>query len=505
MKYVALLICILIPVTAGAGNTITVGCDTCMFETIQAAVDSADYGETVLVFPDHSPYCENVVMRPGVCVYGTDPVNRPLLHCLDKQYPTVTFDHPDIGRETMLKYLIIVDGDAGLGAGIFVGSGASPRIYYNEICYQTGVFGAGIYVGPGCAPYLYKNHIHGNIADLFGGGIYVADSTSGFTLNNNEIHTNEAMDGAGVFCVNSKGLITSNSIYNNGPNGHIDTLFGGGMLLYFTTDQLTVKNNTFTGNKAEYGGGLVFMYTENTVNYRNTFNDHIQSDYGAGVYIESSTQTVSRSTFTSNTAGINGGAIMVNGNGGPVSISRCDIRTNTAGTHGGGIYADHNDQLQVVNCVLVENRAQISAGICLARSTSPVIINNTLYGFRETANKPMTAIYIQDDISADIVNNFIQDHVLGIFQEDPGNLSDSRFNRFFRNAIHEINCDFGPGDIAGIEPMYVDEGVDFHLRNGSTGHNQGFSVHPDCPDVDKDGLPRPMGTSIDIGAYERWD
>ena len=504
MKNLSLVILILCWVSGVSVHAaiLTTGCEICEFDSIQAAIDSAHSGDTVLVYNDFSPYCENITMRPGVSVCGDELSTRPIIDCLDKIKPTVTFDDPGIGRETELRYMEIVDGAANFGAGIFISSGASPLIYNNDISYQKSYCGAGIFVDENCSPKINGNKIHTCDAKWFGGGIYVCKTLTSFILQGNIFSNNKAGDGAGAFCGQTQGLITSNIFKNNGDE---NMLYGGGLVLHTVESSLTVRYNNFTSNKAVHGGGLCCMYTTNAAIYGNKFKSQCESDYGAGVYIESSNQELSRCHFTENEAGISGGAIMVTGGEGRVKISRCNIRYNSAGSKGGGVFVNHEDEFEMVNCVLAFNEARSGAAVHLENSNDPVIINNTIYGTNETGNEPLVAIFINGDIHAQLVNNFILRHVFGVVQNMPGNLSESWFNRYWGNTLDEINCDLGFGDLTGIAPAFVEEGTDFHLHEGSTGHNQGLLNHSSCPHIDFDGRFRPKGLSVDIGAYERLD
>jgi PKD repeat protein len=54
-----------------------------------------------------------------------------------------------------------------------------------------------------------------------------------------------------------------------------------------------------------------------------------------------------------------------------------------------------------------------------------------------------------------------------------------------------------------IDPEFVDPpNEDYHLKEISLCINAGDSSAPEFPATDKDGLPREVGSSVDIGAYE---
>jgi hypothetical protein len=61
------------------------------------------------------------------------------------------------------------------------------------------------------------------------------------------------------------------------------------------------------------------------------------------------------------------------------------------------------------------------------------------------------------------------------------------------------NSAVGPGDVVGLDPMFVNPQSDFHLQPGSPCIDRGMVVKLS---QDVDGKARPQGAGYDIGAYE---
>ncbi|MES2285883.1 MAG: T9SS type A sorting domain-containing protein [Bacteroidota bacterium] len=133
------------------------------------------------------------------------------------------------------------------GGGIYFTGSAGPKIFGNNIAYNSSVFGGGI-EGFNSNAIISNNTITNNASLSHGGGIYCSGNSE---ISNNIISNNSSTNfGGGIMCDGGSPLISNNIITNNiaGNNG------GGG--IYCRGGTQTITNNTITNNSATNGGAL---------------------------------------------------------------------------------------------------------------------------------------------------------------------------------------------------------------------------------------------------------
>ena len=102
-----------------------------------------------------------------------------------------------------------------------------------------------------------------------------------------------------------------------------------------TTATATVSGSTFTSNSAvDGGGGLVQRWDGD--GERQHLHQQLRRRFGGGGIVNElgGTATVSDSTFTSNSASIDGGGLV---NSGTATVSGSTFTSNSASTDGGGL------------------------------------------------------------------------------------------------------------------------------------------------------------------------
>jgi len=269
--------------------------------TIQAAINAASAGDTVLVAP--GTYVENINFQ-GKAITVTSS-GGPSVTRIDggASGTVVTFNHSE-GASSVLSGFTIRNGkrNGGFGGGISI-SGASPTITANVITGNHAAVGPGIYVSGG-SPLIQGNTITGNnqLASgsgyQGGGGIAVDGSSS--TPGNPQIIGNS---------------ITNNSVASGGIGGGISaTLFSSPL----------IQNNLIQGNSAyNYGGGIALQSRASPVVVQNVIvgNSSQFGGSGGGMWVApdslapTSVQTISNNTISSNTAFDNTAGIVVDGVG----------------------------------------------------------------------------------------------------------------------------------------------------------------------------------------------
>ena len=185
---------------------------------------------------------------------------------------------------------------------------------------------------------------------------------------------------------------------------------------------------------------------------------------------------------------ITGGQAIVAGNGGDrgggiylefsaMTIAGCIVTGNRA-TYGGGIYLSSeftNLSPNIINCLITNNRAVLGGGIFfVSPKLSPTIMNST----------------IADNLAGDGVYNISASTTITntiIYGNSPADVTNSGGTLNTSNSL------------IGTDPLFFGPG-DYHLQSGSPAIDAGTNTG--APSYDLDGVPRPQGASVDIGAFE---
>jgi parallel beta-helix repeat protein len=248
--------------------------------TIQAAINAANSGDTVLVAP--GTYVENINFN-GKAITVTSS-GGPSVTTIDggANGSVVTFNTGET-NQSILSGFTIQHGSSYYAAGGVQVSSASPTITGNVITGNHATGGIGIYIDGG-SPRVTGNTITGNTQIGSGGG------------------------GGGIYATAGSGspsspTITGNTISNNsvanGGNG------GGIAVAYFSSP--LIQNNLIQGNTAyNNGGGIsVQSYNSPTVVQNVIVNNSVVGSYSGGglwVDVNNSPETFVNNTIAGNTA-----------------------------------------------------------------------------------------------------------------------------------------------------------------------------------------------------------
>jgi hypothetical protein len=292
-----------------AANTIHVPADQ---PTIQAAINVASNGDTILVSP--GLYRENInFIGKAITVSALTPGTATIDG--NENGSVVTFNHSETAN-SVLQGFVIQDGYAtGAGGGGINIASASPTIQNNTIAYNNAGIGAGIFVSFS-SPSILNNSIVSNtsigsggygigiaingtgtaqiIGNLiannngpgcsFGGGISL-DGANAPLIENNIIRNNFCYDsGGGIGFVNdSPALVVQNLIYGNRAQQGA----GISMLVPYGIDGPTLVNNTVINNTGSTAGSALYIegFPNFATMYNNVFTD---SDNETAIYCDSS-------------------------------------------------------------------------------------------------------------------------------------------------------------------------------------------------------------------------
>ncbi len=268
--------------------------------TIQAGIDNAGAGDTVLVSDGTYAGMRNrdldfhgiglTVMSengPGNCVIDCEGMSTD-------RHRAFLFD--DAEEETaVVEGFTLRYGYHDAGGAIHCWE-SSPTIRNCVIQWSAAENGGGIYCAEYSSPMILSCTISVNTAFDYGGGIYCDDYSSP-VIAGCSIASNSGYDGGGICCDDfSCPEISCCSI-----SGNRTDYDGSGIYCVYHSSPV-IDNCLFYGNSGYRGGGIYFDdYTTTTINCC-TFAANTADYSGGGLVTDLSTITVKNSIFWGNTA-----------------------------------------------------------------------------------------------------------------------------------------------------------------------------------------------------------
>ncbi len=438
-------------------------------------------------------------------------------------------------------------GDVGVGGGLMVDGNTPTLLLANEFRHNvanaswTGMvgLGGGAYMRGSNYSALFGNTFRGNLAALHspagGGGLYLYDMQI-TTVNENRFTGNWACFTYGGGGTNGGGLgidtvydfrLTENAIWGNTASGDTTPFEGGhgGGLWGAQCWETLVASNTITGNLGSHmafgrGGGAFFIATEGLTVTGNTFADNVgtlsdmYTGLGGGLHLRNTTGSlVQHNVIRGNRAGTDaqgrGGGLCVEG-WGPYSFDATidgnlilDNRGNARPaipSGGGGCAIGWTEGFTLTNNVFVGNAATEGAGVALSLSWGDGV-NNTI---ADNAGPGILVELSHPSKIVVLVNNIVVSHTVGITVAQ-GATATVRYTLYHGNGTN-IG---GPGNFTHLHPVLGAPAFrdpanhDYRLLPGSAAKDAGDPAGvPPAPPYDADGVPRPQGARVDIGAYE---
>jgi len=446
------------PHRAGAqGLTLTVPTD---YSTIQAAINAAFPGDTVLVLA--GTYTENITIYKAITVTSDA---GPEATIIDGR-----------GLYTVVRFISGATGAVFSGFTVQNGNGPTQEA-------------GGVQVNDS-SPTITGNTIVNNTTQWWGGGIGMARSSP--TITGNRILNNHALGGAGIaVLLSSSPTITDNQIIDNTGCQGIGILLSGSSLV----QRNLVSNNTTSGCSGGYGGGI-----------------HMGGASGARIL----DNVISNNTITSGT----GGGISLNGGGTPTIRGNLIIGNHASGvspyTAGGGIVMYNDSRPLIVQNIIVGNSAGPAGrgGGVFWLGYGPTLLNNTIVG----NDAPLGGSAVYAYASADqtrVVNNILVGNSTQpviycegappVFNSNDVVSPEGGGPRYLGTCFDLTGTD---GNISA-DPQFVDAASgNFHLAAGSPAVDAGNNNASGLPATDMDGEPRIVdgdndGTPrVDMGADE---
>ncbi len=191
------------------------------------------------------------------------------------------------------------------------------------------------------------------LLQALGGEIVVAKD---LTFDASSLAAGLTISGGGTSRIFSVGFgqnVALTGLTLTGGNGTGVTLSGNGGAL-FSQGTLTLSRCTFTGNTANNGAGVYSSATATVDSC--TFSANTGAGSGGGMF-SVGTLTMSRSTFSGNTVNNNGGALLVFAS--TAMLENCTLTGNaaTGGTAGGGGLFAASAMPTIKNCIVAGNTA----------------------------------------------------------------------------------------------------------------------------------------------------
>jgi parallel beta-helix repeat protein len=340
------------------------------YDTIQAGINAADEGDTVLVADGTYTGDGNRdidFLGKAIVVMSENGPESCIIDCegsYQDQHRGFYFHNGEEASSIVLGFTI-TNGYQEYGGGIGC-EVSSPTITGNIITgNMASIFGGGITVANNSSPIITGNTITGNVAlatDGAGGGI----TSWGFstpTITDNTISQNTADWGGGIYCVEVSTIITDNEISENvamsGP--------GGGLMTAYADAE--IRSNTITGNVTNESGwaGLSCWWGTSIIE-DNVISGNTAAGRGAGISLLHDNSTISNNIITDNAAVVGGGGIRVSYSS--ATMSHNTIAENTTAGDGGGIWVGDSSAVNITNTISWNNTATTGEEIALGYNAS---------------------------------------------------------------------------------------------------------------------------------------
>ena len=253
-------------------------------------------------------------------------------------------------------------------------------------------------------------------------------------------------------------------------NGNART--GGG--IYIDDASPTIENCRIEDNAAElYGGGLYISGDSSPLLINTSIQRNISNGSGGGIYCYQSSPTLTQSIITQNESQLNGGALYIGGNASP-NLYNMLIYENFSRYNGGGV-AVNSSSAVIRHCTISDNHAGEGVALYAENVQAPnqIIVQNSIFW----QTKELVYYVIASDNNSDIqVTGSDIYQTIGIYP-GTGNIND--------------------------DPVFVNPSTNnYQIKSGSECLNKGLDLGADALTIDHKGLPRPFGSSVDMGAFE---
>ena len=231
---------------------------------------------------------------------------------------------------------------------------------------------------------------------------------------------------------------------------------------------------------------------------------NISNGDGGGIYYcgSPSSSIISDCMVVENIASGGGGGIFCYQSS--PNITGCSILGNTCLVGGGGVGCHTFSSPEITNCVIAGNEGANGngGGVGCWEYSEPIITNCTITG--NVASNHGGGIYCWGSSSPIVVNSILWSDMAG--ESEDGEIyvdANSSLTASYSNIQQTSDKYSGDGNI-NDDPLFIasDQG-NYYLTSDSPCIDKG--TFTGAPSEDKEGIARPQGAGIDIGAYEYVD
>jgi hypothetical protein len=209
-----------------------------------------------------------------------------------------------------------------------------------------------------------------------GGAIYNEDAS--IDINNCLFQNNSATSGGAMYNLRSSPTIVNSGFYSNRANL-------GGAVYSYDNSLPDFRNTSFTTNVANLNGGALLNELNSNASIRTcTFSSNSAINFGGAINnTNRSSTTIDKSTFSANNANYGGGVYNISKSN--VLIDSCNFFNNTAPNKGGGVYNEDSSQVEISYSLFSSNYSNSGGAVYnlgIPSSLAPLIthcsfINNT--------------------------------------------------------------------------------------------------------------------------------
>lgn len=493
--------CIALLLWLEAGGSAAVLSVPGQYPTIQAGIDAAADGDTVLVADGtyRGDGNRNIdFLGKAILVTSENSASSTILDC--EGIPSDTrrgfHFHSSEDSTSVLRGFTIMNGYAhvtvpappsGCGGAIVIRTSSSPTVEDCVIQECTAeMYGGGMFVYSESCPqvtnctFTGNRAIHGSTLSGYGGGLSLYQKSHARIIGCT-FSENEANDLGGGIAVNylSSPLIEDCLIEDNVSTDNGGGICSGGSAWGENCSPEIVGCEIIGNSAATLGGGIGCCggspIIRETVIYGNSGMS------GGGIHLCRGHPSIEGNDIRGNSASGGGGGIFVSSYT-KAAVSGCTVAQNAA-AYGGGIYSSSLDSLLVSMCTIVENTATWRGG-GIAAQGSPEYRNCTIA--RNTADQYGGAVEAELGSAPSFTNCILWSDRPDEIHRGPASAPEASYS--------DIEGGFpGAGNI-DHPPIFADP------QNGD------YSLQPQSPCIDVGDPDSPVppggGDRIEMGAYE---